>query len=57
LSTPYLGKAWPLFRRPSLPLSGRVRLGHRFAPPDDIETFSRELEAYFRQELAPAGAA
>jgi len=57
LSTPYLGKAWPLFRRPSLPLSGRVRLGHRFAPPDNIETFSRELEAYFRQELAPAGAA
>jgi 1-acyl-sn-glycerol-3-phosphate acyltransferase len=55
-STPYLGKAWPLFRRPSLPLSCRVRLGHRFAPPSDIENFTHELEAYFRQELGNSAA-
>ncbi|MFZ2267619.1 MAG: lysophospholipid acyltransferase family protein [Azonexus sp.] len=54
LSTPYLGKAWPLFRRPSLPLTGRVRLGRRFAPPDDVEAFTRELETYFSQELGGA---
>jgi 1-acyl-sn-glycerol-3-phosphate acyltransferase len=54
LSTPYLGKAWPLFRRPTLPLAGRVRLGQRFAPPDNVDDFTRDLEAYFRQELVPA---
>jgi 1-acyl-sn-glycerol-3-phosphate acyltransferase len=50
-STPYLGKAWPLFRPPVLPLSFRVRLGRRFPPPTDIPAFTAELEAYFRAEL------
>lgn len=50
-STPYLGKAWPLFKRPSLPLSGRVRLGRRFPAPDKVEAFTEELEAYFRDAL------
>ena len=50
-STPYLGKAWPLFRRPALPLSFRIRLGRRFPPPADIVAFSAELEACFRAEL------
>ena len=50
-STPYLGKAWPLFRRPVLPLSCRIRLGRRFPPPSDIPAFTAELEAYFRTEL------
>lgn len=50
-STPYLGKAWPLFRRPALPLSCRIRLGRRFAVPTDITAFTTELEAYFRAEL------
>lgn len=51
-STPYLGKAWPLFRRPALPLSCRIRLGRRFGPPRDISGFTTELNDYFRQELA-----
>lgn len=51
-STPYLGKAWPLFRRPALPLSCRIRLGRRFAPAADNEAFTRELETYFREELS-----
>jgi 1-acyl-sn-glycerol-3-phosphate acyltransferase len=51
-STPYLGKSWPLFRRPVLPLRCRIRLGRRFPPPTDVAAFSRELEAYFRAELA-----
>ena len=51
-STPYLGKAWPLFRRPCLPLTSRIRLGQRFAPPTDIEAFTQELEAYYRAEFA-----
>jgi 1-acyl-sn-glycerol-3-phosphate acyltransferase len=53
-STPYLGKQWPLFRRPSLPLRVRVRVGQRFAPPQDASAFTRELEQYFREALATA---
>lgn len=49
-STPYLGKAWPLFRPPVLPLSCRIRLGRRFAPPNDFALFASELEAYFSIE-------
>jgi len=56
-STPYLGKAWPLFRRPVLPLSCTIRLGRCFPAPGNVECFTRELEAYFRSELksAPQG--
>ena len=50
-STPYLGKAWPLFRRPELPLTCRVRLGRRFSPPANIQAFTAELDAYFHFEF------
>lgn len=50
-STPYLGKAWPLFRRPSLPLRCRIRLGRSFPPPANLQVFTSELETYFRSEL------
>lgn len=50
-SSPYLGKAWPLWRRPELPLRFRIRVGRRFAPPTDVAAFGKELEAYFRAEL------
>lgn len=53
-STPYLGKAWPLFQPPVLPLHCRARLGRRFAAPADYHAFTRELEAHFREELDPA---
>lgn len=51
-SSPYLGKNWPLFRRPSLPLSVRVRVGRRFSPPSDVPAFTRQLEQYFLDELS-----
>lgn len=51
-STPYLGKAWPLLRRPELPLRCRIRLGQRFSPPTDVEEFTHRLDAYFREELS-----
>jgi 1-acyl-sn-glycerol-3-phosphate acyltransferase len=51
-SSPYLGKGWPLWRRPALPLTCRVRLGKRFETPLDARAFTSELEAYFRAELA-----
>jgi 1-acyl-sn-glycerol-3-phosphate acyltransferase len=49
--SPYLGKGWPLFRVPALPITYRVRLGRRFAPPTDVREFTEELESYFRAEL------
>jgi 1-acyl-sn-glycerol-3-phosphate acyltransferase len=50
-SSPYLGKQWPLFKRPELPLSFRVRPGERFPPPRNIADFATTLEEYFRTEL------
>ncbi len=49
-STPYLGKTWPLLRRPTLPLRCRIRLGRRFLPPSDIQAFAAELDRYFSSE-------
>lgn len=50
-NSPYLGKAWPLWRRPALPVHFRIRRGRRFTPPTDVAAFGRELEAHFRAEL------
>jgi 1-acyl-sn-glycerol-3-phosphate acyltransferase len=50
-SSPYLGKAWPLWRPPQLPLHFRIRVGRRFAPPTHVAAFGSELETYFRAEL------
>ena len=50
----YLSKGWPLFRRPSLPITYRIRLGRRFAPPDKAGTFTEELERHFIDELRDA---
>ena len=52
--SPYLSKGWPLFRRPSLPILYRVRLGKRFDPITDIAEFTAQLDAYYRQELRGA---
>lgn len=51
-STPYLGKGWPLWQRPSLPLQVRVRLGRRYAPPTDVAAFTADLQQHFDQSLA-----
>ena len=47
----YLSKGWPLFRRPSMPITYRVRLGRRFEPKDNVRSFTVELEQYFADEL------
>ncbi|MDH4326816.1 MAG: 1-acyl-sn-glycerol-3-phosphate acyltransferase, partial [Betaproteobacteria bacterium] len=49
--SPFLGKDWPLTRRPPLPLRYRVRLGRRFDPPRDLPAFLHELEQYYEGEL------
>jgi 1-acyl-sn-glycerol-3-phosphate acyltransferase len=52
--SPYLSKGWPLFRRPTLPITYRVRLGKRFDPPSDVTAFTAELDRYYRQALEGA---
>jgi 1-acyl-sn-glycerol-3-phosphate acyltransferase len=50
----YLGKGWPLFRRPPMPITYRIRLGRRFDPPEKAGTFTEELERYFIDALRDA---
>jgi 1-acyl-sn-glycerol-3-phosphate acyltransferase len=49
--SPFLSKGWPLFKRPTLPVTYKVRLGKRFDPPSEVAAFTAELERYFREEL------
>jgi hypothetical protein len=48
----YLSKGWPLFRRPALPITYRVRLGQRFHPPENTREFVAQLEQYFADEMS-----
>ncbi len=52
--SPYLSKGWPLFRRPAMPITYRIRLGRRFEPPGKAGAFTEELERYFIDELRNA---
>jgi len=52
--SPFLSKGWPLFRRPALPITYRVRLGKRFDPPSDVAAFTAEIDRYYRHELEGA---
>lgn len=45
--SPYLGKGWPLWRLPPLPIVFEVRLGQRFAPADDPRALQSQLQSYF----------
>lgn len=54
--SPYLGKGWPIWRLPPLPILFRVRMGRRFAPQDDHEALMAEIESYYRTGVhVPAG--
>lgn len=52
--SPYLGKGWPLWRLPPLPIVFSVRLGQRLAPRDDPQALQAELEACFDAGLRRA---
>jgi 1-acyl-sn-glycerol-3-phosphate acyltransferase len=52
--SPYLSKGWPLFKRPALPITYRIRLGRRFDPPTDVARFTEELDQYYRGALEAA---
>ena len=49
--SPYLGKGWPLWKLPPLPIVFHARLGRRFEPDADVQGLSARMEEYFRAEL------
>jgi 1-acyl-sn-glycerol-3-phosphate acyltransferase len=53
-SSPFLGKGWSLWDKPEFPLIYRVRLGQRFEADGETKVFVRELEHYYREQLAQA---
>lgn len=50
-STFYLGKNWPIWRKPTLPLHINLRLGHKFNVDKDRLAFTETLESYYREQL------
>jgi 1-acyl-sn-glycerol-3-phosphate acyltransferase len=48
----FLRKGWPVYKKPRLPITYRVRLGRRFDAPANSAAFMAELEQYFAGELA-----
>lgn len=52
--SPYLGKGWPFFKAPRLPIRYRVRLGQRLHPPHEVSQCMRSLEHEYATQLATA---
>lgn len=50
-SSAFLGKGWPLWKKPQFPLTIQVKLGERFEVSGDIRSFVADLEKYFREQL------
>ncbi|HEY0635415.1 MAG TPA: lysophospholipid acyltransferase family protein [Gammaproteobacteria bacterium] len=46
----FLGKGWPLFKRPEFPLYYRIELGARFEPTEDVKHLIGDMETYYRQQ-------
>ena len=42
--SPYLGKGWPLWRLPPLPIRFSVRMGQRYAPAEDYLALRDRIE-------------
>lgn len=52
-NSPFLGKGWPLLKKPAFPLIYRARLGQRFEVNGEVKAFVSELECYYRDALTP----
>jgi 1-acyl-sn-glycerol-3-phosphate acyltransferase len=44
--SPYLGKGWPLWKLPPLPIEFSVRLGRRFEPGAEAAATAKDIERY-----------
>jgi len=55
----FLGKKWPLWKKPSFPLIYRTTLGERFNVEKDQShrAFTKELENYFKSEMSKSNTA
>jgi 1-acyl-sn-glycerol-3-phosphate acyltransferase len=53
-NSPYLGKGWPLWKLPPLPIVFSVRLGRRFQPAEDHLALQREIQACMAEGLQAA---
>ena len=56
-NSPFLGKGWPLYRKPRFPLIYRARLGRRFEVNGGIRAAVGNLERYYQETLAAGAAA
>jgi 1-acyl-sn-glycerol-3-phosphate acyltransferase len=54
-NTEFLGKHWPILKKPSFPLIYRARLGKRYDPPQDLRRFVDELQSDFVEALGVYG--
>jgi 1-acyl-sn-glycerol-3-phosphate acyltransferase len=45
-TSPYLGKGWPIWKLPPLPIEFSLRLGRRFEPGPDVDVWVEEIERY-----------
>jgi 1-acyl-sn-glycerol-3-phosphate acyltransferase len=52
-TSPYLGKGWPLWRLPPVPIEFTVRLGRRFEPGPDLSASVQEIERYMAAGVRP----
>ncbi len=53
--SPYVGKGWPVWRLPPIPIVFSVRIGERFAPMADADAMHKALERYFVEQLTVRG--
>lgn len=51
--SPYLGKGWPIWKLPPLPIVFNVRMGERFAPSDDADALLKTLHDYLARGVRP----
>jgi 1-acyl-sn-glycerol-3-phosphate acyltransferase len=52
----FLGKRWPLFRKPPLPVVIKARLGRRFMVPAGIQDCLADLATEYQESLKPLDA-
>jgi 1-acyl-sn-glycerol-3-phosphate acyltransferase len=45
-TSPYLGKGWPIWKLPPLPIEFSVRIGRRFEPEPDVDAWVQDIERY-----------
>jgi 1-acyl-sn-glycerol-3-phosphate acyltransferase len=48
----FLGKGWPLYRKPAFPLIYRVRLGQRFEVDGEVKSAVSAMERYHCDAMA-----